>query len=82
MVQSLTMTGLGIKLPGIVETLSGGNVTVALSIVAVVSIILGCGVSTLAVYILVAMVSAPKAAMGRTSSQRTRTVLSHSLARM
>jgi TRAP transporter 4TM/12TM fusion protein len=59
MVQCLTMTGLGIKLPSIVEILSGGNVVIALFIVGLVSIILGCGVSTLAVYILVAMVSAP-----------------------
>ena len=59
MMQSLTMTGLGMKLPTLVEMWSGGHVSVALFIVALVSIILGCGVSTLAVYILVAMVSAP-----------------------
>jgi TRAP transporter 4TM/12TM fusion protein len=58
-VQTLTLTGLGMKLPALVETLSGGNVAIALSMVALISIILGCGVSTLAVYILVAMVSAP-----------------------
>ena len=59
MVKCLTMTGLGIRLPSIVEILSGGNVFIALLIVGLVSIILGCAVSTLAVYILVAMVSAP-----------------------
>jgi TRAP transporter 4TM/12TM fusion protein len=58
-VQTLTLTGLGMKLPALVETLSGGNVAIALSMVALISIILGCGVSTLAVYILVVMVSAP-----------------------
>ena len=59
MVKCLTMTGLGIRLPSIVNILSGGNVAIALVIVGLVSIILGCAVSTLAVYILVAMVSAP-----------------------
>lgn len=58
-VQTLTLTGLGMKLPALVEMLSGGNVAIALSMVALISIILGCGVSTLAVYILVAMVCAP-----------------------
>lgn len=58
-VQTLTLTGLGMKLPALVEMLSGGNVAIALTMVALISIILGCGVSTLAVYIIVAMVSAP-----------------------
>ncbi len=58
-VQSLTLTGLGMKLPALVEVLSGGNIAIALSMVAIIAIILGCGVSTLAVYILVAMISGP-----------------------
>ncbi len=57
--QVITLTGVGIKLPALVEAWSGGNVSLALLIVAVVSIILGCGVSTLAVYLIVAIVAAP-----------------------
>jgi TRAP-type uncharacterized transport system fused permease subunit len=59
MVQCLTMTSLGFKLPRIVEILNGGNVVIALLIVGPVCTILGCAVSILAVYILVAMVCAP-----------------------
>jgi TRAP transporter 4TM/12TM fusion protein len=57
--QIITLTGIGVKLPALVEAWSGGNVSLALLIVAVVSIILGCGVSTLAVYLIVAIVAAP-----------------------
>jgi len=57
--QIITFTGVGVKLPGLVEAWSGGNLAVALLIVAVVSIILGCGVSTMAVYLIVVIVSAP-----------------------
>lgn len=57
--QVITLTGVGIKLPALVEAWSGGNVSLAFLIVAVVSVILGCGVSTLAVYLIVAIVAAP-----------------------
>jgi len=43
----------------VVETWSGGNMGIALLIIMVISIILGMGVTTLAVYVLVAMVTAP-----------------------
>lgn len=55
----ITLTGVGIKLPGLVEALSGGNIVVALVIVAIVSLILGTGISTLAVYLIVVIVAAP-----------------------
>jgi TRAP transporter 4TM/12TM fusion protein len=55
----ITLTGLGVKLPGLVDAWSGGNLTVALLIVMGGSIILGMGTSTVAVYLLVAIVAAP-----------------------
>jgi TRAP transporter 4TM/12TM fusion protein len=56
---TLSMTGLGVKLPGLVETWSGGHLLVALIITMVASIILGAGMPTTAVYVLVAIVTAP-----------------------
>jgi len=58
-VETLMLTGMGVRLPGLVETWSGGNMGIALLIIMVISIILGMGVTTLAVYVLVAMVTAP-----------------------
>jgi len=57
--QTLITTGLGSKIAGLVETLSGGNVMIALMITMVVSIILGCGVPPVAAYSLVAIVTVP-----------------------
>ena len=57
--QTLITTGLGSKIAGLVESLSGGNVFVALVITMVVSIILGCGVPPVAAYSLVAIVTVP-----------------------
>jgi TRAP transporter 4TM/12TM fusion protein len=57
--ETMTGTGLGIKLPELVEAWSGGNMLVALMITSIASIILGMGVSTIGVYLLVAMVTAP-----------------------
>ena len=56
---AVTMTGLGTKLPGLVSTLSGGNVIIALFITMVASIILGMGVPTLVAYLLVAIMVVP-----------------------
>ena len=50
---------MGVKLPGLVAGLSGGNFNLALFIIMIISLILGMGVTTLAVYILVAMITAP-----------------------
>lgn len=58
-VETLMLSGMGVKLPGLVERLSGGAFNVALFIIMIISLILGMGVTTLAVYILVAMVTAP-----------------------
>jgi len=57
--QTLITTGLGGKLAGLVEALSGGNLVPALVITMVVSLILGCGVPPVAAYGLVAMVAVP-----------------------
>lgn len=57
--QTLVTTGLGTKIAGLVEALSGGNTLIALLITMVVSIILGCGVPPVAAYSLVAIVTVP-----------------------
>lgn len=57
--QTLVTTGLGSKIAGLVESLSGGNVFIALLMTMVVSIILGCGVPPVAAYGLVAIVTVP-----------------------
>jgi len=57
--ETLTGTGMGVKLPVLVETWTGGVMLIGLVITAAVSIILGMGVSTIGVYLLVAMVTAP-----------------------
>lgn len=58
-VTPIVMTGLGIKLPGIVETWSQGSLTFALIITMLVSLILGTGLPTTATYVLVAIITAP-----------------------
>lgn len=55
----LTSTGLGQKLAFTVELLSGGNVILLLIITALLSIMLGTGMPTLAAYVLVGVVVAP-----------------------
>ncbi|MEW6669731.1 MAG: TRAP transporter fused permease subunit [Thermodesulfobacteriota bacterium] len=59
MAQTLITTGLGTKIVGIVEALSGGNGLIALIVTMFVSLILGCGVPTTAAYSLVAIVVIP-----------------------
>ncbi len=59
MAQVLITTGLGAKIAGLVQLLSGGNLAIALIITMFVSIILGCGVPPAAAYSLVALVVAP-----------------------
>ena len=54
-----TYTGLGIKLPGIVQMLSGGMSLVALFLAAIVALILGTGLPTSATYLLVAIIICP-----------------------
>ncbi len=57
--QTLITTGLGTKIAGLVELLSGGNLIIGLVMTMTVSIILGCGVPTSAAYTLVAIVVVP-----------------------
>jgi TRAP transporter 4TM/12TM fusion protein len=57
--QTLITTGLGSKIAGLVELLSGGNMVLALFITMIVAIILGCGVTPVAAYSLVAIVAVP-----------------------
>ncbi len=57
--QTLITTGLGSKVAGLVEALSGGHLIIALLITMVVSIVLGCGVPPVAAYALVAIVAVP-----------------------
>ncbi|MDP2644219.1 MAG: TRAP transporter fused permease subunit, partial [Desulfobacterales bacterium] len=58
-VQIVSMTGLAQRLPGIVELFSGGNLILALGLIAAVTLVLGCGVPTPAAYLIVAMTTAP-----------------------
>ncbi len=55
----MTKTSLGIRIPSIINLLCDGNVLIALVITALVCILLGMGVPTLAAYLMVAMVSVP-----------------------
>jgi TRAP-type uncharacterized transport system fused permease subunit len=59
MAQTLITTGLGTKIAGVVEILSGGNLLVALVITMLVSIVLGLGIPTSAAYAIVAIVVVP-----------------------
>jgi len=53
------MTGLAIKLPRAVEGWSQGNLSIALVITMMVSLLFGTGMTTSAAYVLVAVVIAP-----------------------
>ncbi len=59
MAQTLLTTDLGIKFAGLVGSISGDNLVIALIVTMVISIILGCGIPTTAAYSLVALVVAP-----------------------
>jgi TRAP transporter 4TM/12TM fusion protein len=58
-IKTLTVTGLGLKIGGMVETWSGGNLFIAAILVMILSVMFGCGMPTLAAYLLVAVVTAP-----------------------
>ncbi|MFH1087335.1 MAG: TRAP transporter fused permease subunit [Chloroflexota bacterium] len=55
----LFITGLGLKMSTILISVSGGNLAVLLILAAIVCLILGMGIGTTPIYILVAMVVAP-----------------------
>jgi TRAP-type uncharacterized transport system fused permease subunit len=59
LVTTMTVTGVGVKLPAAVEAWSGGNQVIALIITAFTCLVLGCGLPGPAVYVLVALVAAP-----------------------
>jgi TRAP transporter 4TM/12TM fusion protein len=59
LVTTMTVTGIGIKLPVAVEAWSGGIQVIALIITAFACLVLGCGLPGPAVYVLVALVTAP-----------------------
>ena len=58
-VMTVSLSGLGIKFPALVELLSRGNMVLALVMTMIATIILGCGMPTMAAYMLVAIVAAP-----------------------
>lgn len=57
--QTLITTGLGSKIAGLVELLSGGSMIIGLILTMIVALIIGCGVPSVAAYSLVAIVAAP-----------------------
>lgn len=56
---SMTTTGLGIKLGGVVEALCGGNLFLALIITMLLTLLLGCGLVTPAAYAITVLVVGP-----------------------
>lgn len=56
---TLSLTGLGNKLAGLIITISGGNLIIALLLSMVVLILLGMGLPTTAAYIITSSVVAP-----------------------
>ena len=55
----IVMTGLGLKLSGIILDFSGGQVLIALVLTMIVCVILGMGMPTAAAYIILAALLAP-----------------------
>ncbi|MBU3014865.1 TRAP transporter permease [Poseidonibacter lekithochrous] len=58
-VGTVTLTGLGQVVIGLVETVSGGNIFLILLLTAIISLILGMGLPTTANYIVVSSLMAP-----------------------
>ena len=56
---TLTSTGLSITLPQVVLDLGSSSVFLVLIITALLSIVLGCGVPVIGVYVMIAMVATP-----------------------
>ncbi len=53
------ITGIGLKFPAMIGEISGGNLVIALLLIAFVTILLGCGIPPFASYMIVAMMCAP-----------------------
>ena len=58
-VGTVTLTGVGLVMTELVETLSGGNIVIMLFMVAFICLILGMGLPTTANYIIVSTLMAP-----------------------
>ena len=58
-VGTVTLTGVGQVVVGLVETVSGGNIFLILLLTAVISLVLGMGLPTTANYIVVSSLMAP-----------------------
>lgn len=58
-VGTVTLTGIGQVIIGLVETVSGGNIFLILLLTAIISLILGMGLPTTANYIVVSSLMAP-----------------------
>ncbi|HRP22407.1 TRAP transporter permease [Thauera sp.] len=58
-VGTVTLTGIGLAMTELVETLSGGNLMIMLVLVAVICLVLGMGLPTTANYIVVSTLMAP-----------------------
>lgn len=59
LVGMVTLTGIGLVMTEVVETLSGGNIIVMMILVGAICIILGAGLPTTANYVVVATLMAP-----------------------
>lgn len=59
LVGTVTLTGIGLVMTEIVETISGGNIIIMLVLVGAICIILGSGLPTTASYVVVATLMAP-----------------------
>jgi TRAP transporter 4TM/12TM fusion protein len=59
LVGMVTLTGIGLVMTEIVETLSGGNIVIMMVLVGAICIILGSGLPTTASYVVVATLMAP-----------------------
>lgn len=55
----INMTGLGLKISGIIESVSGGNLLIALVLSMLTSLLLGMGLPTSAAYMILAVLVAP-----------------------
>lgn len=59
MMTVMSSTGLSIKLPEFIEVVSAGNVWIGMFFLFIMSLLLGSGLPTLAVYLVLAIVTAP-----------------------
>jgi len=55
----INLTGLGLKISGIIETIANGNLMVALILAMLTSLLLGMGLPTSAAYMILAVLVAP-----------------------